>query len=287
MEKVLSIIIPHYNSPEKLERLLGTIPEREEVEIIVSDDKSTKDIEKYNEVVEKHHSVTFLLAEKNTGAGGARNRGLAVATGKWVLFADSDDYFSENMWEAVSKYFDSSADVVLFPPTSVIEGTNTLADRHLTSEKIVKDLLNVGDEKSKLTARYMMVLNLSRMIRRSVIASNNIAFDESMRYFEDALFAMNTGKYAGEIVASDDVIYVITKAENTETYNTSEESDRLRKRCSYLRAKLLKETLSKSERKLLNAGNELVLRRWKEYKKNLWSRLVYGIYYRMFGTRLG
>ena len=287
MEKQLSIIIPHYNSPEKLDRLLSSIPEKEEIEIIVSDDKSTENLYKYSEIVEKHHSVTFLSAEKNTGAGGARNRGLKVATGKWVLFADSDDYFTEDMWEAVAEYFDSEVDVVLFPPTSVIEGTNELADRHNTSEKIIRDFRDIHDEKSVLTARFMMVLNLSRMIRRTVIEDNNITFDEGMRYFEDALFAMNTGVYAGEIVASDKVIYVITKAENTETYNKSKESDRLRKKCSYIRAKRLKKTLTKNERKVLNAGNELVLRRWKEYRQDFYSRLVYGVYFRIFGTRLG
>lgn len=287
MDKLLSIIIPHYNSPEKLERLLDSIPQREEIEVIVSDDCSTRDIEKLRETVKKYPFACLVEAKINTGAGGARNRGLDVATGKWILFADADDYFSNDMWSLVSKYFDIEEDVVLFPPTSVLEGTDTLADRHLVSEKIVRDFKEVHDEKSILTVKFMMVLNLSRMIRRSLINDNEIRFDESMRYFEDALFAMNTGVCANGFAAADDVIYIITKDKDTETYNTSEKSDLLRKKCSYLRAKRLRKVLSKRERKILNAGNELVLRRWKEYRQDTISRVIYGLYYRIFGTKLG
>ena len=39
---VLTIIIPHYNTPEMLETLLESIPERNEIQIIVVDDNSTK-----------------------------------------------------------------------------------------------------------------------------------------------------------------------------------------------------------------------------------------------------
>ena len=287
MEKQLSIIIPHYNSPRKLERLLDTIPDKEEIEVIVCDDCSTKEIDKFKEIVEKRHGIILPEAINNTGAGGARNRGLKVATGKWVLFADSDDFFTENMWEIVNAYFESEADVVLFPPTSVYEGTNKLADRHQTSESIVNNLRLINDRKSFLTARYMMVLNLSRMIRRSIIVESNISFDEEMRYFEDALFAMNTGIATDKIIASDKVIYVITKAENTETYAKDEASDLLRRKCSYKRAKLLKRALSREEQMILGAGNELVLRRYKEYKQNLISRAIYGVYYRLFRTRRG
>lgn len=286
MEKTLSIIIPHYNSPAKLGRLLNTIPERDEIEVIVVDDCSTKSLEEFEEVKEAHPGVLFLDSKKNGGPGQARNIGLDRASGEFILFSDSDDYFAKDMWESVSFYLDKDFDVVLFPPTSVFEGTDKMADRHQTSEKIVNDFRVKHDEKSVLTARYMMVLNLSRIIRRSVIEENGIRFLDQ-RYFEDAIFAMTTGLATDKFEASDKVIYVITKTEGTETYNKDPEKETARRRLSYERAKLLKKSLNKSERKLLNAGNELVLRRYKEYKQNVLARVFYGVYYRVFGTKLG
>src|SRR5690606_29417331 len=95
----VSIIIPHYNSTELLEKLISTIPEISSIQTIVVDDHSNEfhknrlmEIEQAN----KNRNILFLtndLDKKN--AGSSRNKGLKHAKGKWVLFADSDDYFVE------------------------------------------------------------------------------------------------------------------------------------------------------------------------------------------------
>jgi len=61
----LSIIIPHYNSLELLVYLLDTIPKKDNIQVIVVDDKSTKKVEEFDLMIDdiKYSHITFL---KNT-----------------------------------------------------------------------------------------------------------------------------------------------------------------------------------------------------------------------------
>src|SRR5699024_5954198 len=109
--KQVSIIIPHFNSVKLLEKLLLSIPKYNDIEVIVIDDNSTEGIEKFSilkKSVEFEH-IKFLM--NNTGvqsAGTCRNIGLKAATGKWILFADSDDYFLPGFYDGIQLYFQSN-----------------------------------------------------------------------------------------------------------------------------------------------------------------------------------
>lgn len=87
-----SIIIPHFNDFKSLERLLNSIPSRDDIEIIVIDDKSTDEYD-----LDSIKSKCIFLNNETPikSAGTCRNIGLKIAKGKWLLFADSDDVFFE------------------------------------------------------------------------------------------------------------------------------------------------------------------------------------------------
>lgn len=93
----LSIIIPHYNLPkELLERCLKSITSQglpdHEYEIIVVDDGSDTPP---SWVAELSENIIFIAAE-HSGPGGARNRGIEVAKGQYIMFVDADDYLLDN-----------------------------------------------------------------------------------------------------------------------------------------------------------------------------------------------
>lgn len=106
-----SIIIPHKNTPLLLRRCLDSIPERDDIEVIIVDDNSMNinwDDWKFNT------NVSLLKTYKNKGAGFARNIGLKRAVGKWILFADSDDFFSQQFTLLLDGYRDSDYDIIYF-----------------------------------------------------------------------------------------------------------------------------------------------------------------------------
>jgi len=84
----IAVIIPHYNDPERLQRCLAAlVPQAEDdVEIVVSDNASTVDL---SNIRAAFPSVRFVT-EPTSGAGPARNRGVAETTAPWLMFIDAD-----------------------------------------------------------------------------------------------------------------------------------------------------------------------------------------------------
>src|SRR5690554_2433886 len=91
-----SIIIPHKNIPELLDRCLKSIPIRDDVQVIVVDDNSDPDKVDFFEFpgLNRHNTDVYFTKEKK-GAGYARNVGLTKAIGKWLIFSDADDFFND------------------------------------------------------------------------------------------------------------------------------------------------------------------------------------------------
>ena len=92
-EKV-SVILPTFNRAYVLERAIRSVLAQsyENLELIVADDGSTDGTSSLVAAV-KDERVRYVRTEKNRGAAGARNYGLQCATGVFVAFQDSDDYW--------------------------------------------------------------------------------------------------------------------------------------------------------------------------------------------------
>lgn len=75
MNYTYSIIIPHYQSIKLLKRLLCSIPERFDIQVLVVDDNSSQDVQQQLFSL-KHLNLTICLQPENYGAGSARNIGL-------------------------------------------------------------------------------------------------------------------------------------------------------------------------------------------------------------------
>jgi glycosyltransferase involved in cell wall biosynthesis len=88
-----SIIIPNYNKEEYVADTLNSIFNQtyKNFEVIVVDDASS---DNSLEII-KNYDVK-LLSTNRARAGGARNKGLDNATGDYIIFLDSDDYFTDN-----------------------------------------------------------------------------------------------------------------------------------------------------------------------------------------------
>ena len=97
-----SIIIPNYNNAEWLDKCLTSIMNQtyKNYDVIVIDDCST---DNSVEIIEKYPVILFQAQEKAFN-GGARNMGISLATGDYILFLDSDDWFnSPDCLEIINK----------------------------------------------------------------------------------------------------------------------------------------------------------------------------------------
>lgn len=91
-----SIVIPCYNSGMTIEALLQSIVEQnlsDDIEVILSDDHSTEDyFDKVNPFLDKL-SIKVIQTDYNFAPGNTREKGVSIAEGEWLCFADHDDEF--------------------------------------------------------------------------------------------------------------------------------------------------------------------------------------------------
>lgn len=91
----LTVIIPVFNQEKLIFRAIESIPCRDDIEIIVIDDYSLDNtLEKLRKFqMESDYNLVILSNEENKGVGYSINRGLDLASGEYVVFLGSDDYF--------------------------------------------------------------------------------------------------------------------------------------------------------------------------------------------------
>jgi len=222
-----SIIIPHHNTPQLLERCLGSIPDCEDIQVIVVDDNSNSQIVDFSKFPSLNRSNTItLFTKEGKGAGYARNIALQQAKGEWLLFADADDYFLPNAFDLIRKYKDSEADIVYFHSKSCFSDTGLPADRNIQHEQLFAQY----DKNNTHSVKYLKYNYLEpwgKLIKRQLVVEHSIRFDEVM-HANDVMFSTKTAFYADKIEVSDDPIYCITVASGSLVHIRSLESRRQR-----------------------------------------------------------
>jgi glycosyltransferase involved in cell wall biosynthesis len=204
-----SIIIPHKNTPELLRRCLASIPRCEDIQIIIVDDNSDSakvDFEHFPGLGEAHTEV--YLTKEGKGAGYARNIGLNHAKGTWLLFADADDFFTENAFETLFKYIDSSHDIIYFKTRSCYSDTYEPAKRDERFNQFIDDFIK-HDKDAKNMMRYKWQVPWGKMIKRELLIRKNIKFDEVIAS-NDAMFSLLIGNFAASIGGINHILYCVT-----------------------------------------------------------------------------
>lgn len=226
MKPLFSIIIPHYNIPDLLIRCLRSIPVSEEIQVIVVDDNSPDAdtyLDRYPELSRPY--LEFIRTPKNGGAGYARNIGLDHAKGKWLLFADADDFYVDNMYEIINTHVESDADVIYFQKRAVhSENLNCKSSRSGYIDEIMDIYIKTGDEVPVRTRYYVP---WGKMIKKSLIEKHHIRFEE-IKYSNDILFSVHVGCFANKIEAIDTILYVVTSRDGSLHSGSCTKTDELK-----------------------------------------------------------
>lgn len=199
-----SIIIPHYNIPDLLGRCLRSIQEREDVQVIVVDDNSLGNENYLRDIPElSRKNVEFYVTKDGLGAGHARNVGLSHAVGKWLVFADSDDFFVDNFSEILDEYVNDEHDIIYFNIKSCdcYDTTKVFSDGN--KNHIFDKYYETGND---VYFRVCYTEPWGRIIRRSVVVDNAIQFQETKAH-NDLLFAVKVGLSAKNVLIVDKPLY--------------------------------------------------------------------------------
>ena len=211
-----SYIIPHKDSIKLLLRCINSIEDKENSQIIVIDDNS-KNQDEIIAAIGTFPSVELILSKHNIGAGAARNLGLKKAIGKWILFADADDFFNEGYIHAVDKYYNSHNDIIIFDTNSRISDSLQITENRFPEWSVI--IKRRDFERSK----WVIPVVWGKLYLRRFIDENSICFDEVFAS-NDVMFCYKANLLAKSYLIDDYVLYCSTKNSNSLCYNINEKN---------------------------------------------------------------
>lgn len=133
---LISIIVPVYNVEQYLPRCIESLicQTYHNIEIILIDDGSPDKSGEICDEYARHDKRIVVIHKENGGLSDARNRGLDIAKGDYIMFVDSDDWIEENSCETLCQLvLEYDADIVVFGLNTVFSsGKTTRSKKGLT-----------------------------------------------------------------------------------------------------------------------------------------------------------
>lgn len=198
MDKV-SIIVPVYNSELYVKECLESLLDQtyKNIEIILIDDGSKDKSYEICKIYAKKDCRIQLYHQENIGVSKTRNNGIEKATGKYILFVDSDDYCEAEMIEnAVENVKD---DMLYIWCYTEIYKNKAIPIKF--SQKVDMDNLY------KVFSSTLIGSSCNKIFSLDIIKKNNLKFEEDIYNAEDLLFVLTYLQFVKNIKYEEKFLY--------------------------------------------------------------------------------
>ena len=218
MEKILTVVIPSYNTDAYIEECMPSFLDEKilgDVEILIINDGSKDNTaslaEKY---AEKYPDTIRVITKENGGHGSVINRGIEEAKGKYFKVVDGDDWvITENFVKLVENLKQIEVDLVLNPYVKhhIIRKTESIEESQIKDYGVVKQFDEVAKE--------LNPLELHRItFRTSILKDNQIKMQEKC-YYEDSEYDLYPTPYINTVVFYEEPVYVYRIGSPTQSVN--------------------------------------------------------------------
>lgn len=204
MEDLVSVIIPAYNSGERIKSCVSSILQSTypSIEIIVVDDGSSKTDAHIYDSLQSLSERIRIIHQENTGVSGARNTGINCSRGEFITFVDADDTIdSELISTLVRNLKKHKADVSECGYKEYFDKINYLS---VTCEK-KKELVGSDILECFFTSNTIGWSVWGKVYKRSVIGETR--FKLGRRTAEDMFFVYEILKKSKKIIVDEHLLY--------------------------------------------------------------------------------
>jgi glycosyltransferase involved in cell wall biosynthesis len=259
----ISIIIPIFNNEKYLYKCIDSIIKQsfKDIEIFLIDDGSTDNsLSICNEYKDKDARIK-VIHKKNEGVSIARNTGILASTGKYLLFIDSDDFIAENsIVDIVNTAYENDADLVFLTAEKYFKnGKTEILEKGYNKEIIINgsslEIMKHVTSLNKFPGSFC-----TKLVKREIILTNNIFFDENQSIGEDLNLVIKTIAAARSFNYCEKKYYYYRQSDYSTKYNAE---------------KVLTELLYKVIKKWLENVEKP---RYNDYTYSIYSLLAYEYY---------
>ncbi len=186
----ISVIIPVYKAENSLRRCVESVifGEERDLEVILVDDCSPDGSwELCQRLTEEYRQVRCLQNERNSGVSYTRNRGLEAATGRYVLFVDSDDWVSGSYAKTLIETLEANpGKLVVCGYTFIDHTTQTRMEYGINNTPVLmrQDFFELADA-------VILQQLWNKIFKLDDIRKANIRFNESISMGEDYQFVLD------------------------------------------------------------------------------------------------
>ena len=168
----VSFIVPVYNVEKYVKQCLDSISKQtyNNIEIIVVNDGTPDNSGKIADLCASKDNRIKVIHKINEGVSAARNDGLKIATGDYILFVDSDDYIEPDYTTYMLKLIESSK-------TDIAVSLNCFNERY--NKQIKEDKIEIYSQVEVLEAIYLYKIGVAvwnKIYRREFLKQNNMQF---------------------------------------------------------------------------------------------------------------
>lgn len=206
MGKLISIIVPCYNVEDYVEQCLDSVIRQrfDGLELIVIDDASTDGTWERLSNYQGQDFVRLLKLERNVGLGGARNAGIELAQGEYLLFVDSDDWLIDGalqeLRDCAQRY---TPDLIFFNYARVYENAGAFAGPY---DELLREMDRfVRPEDKSLLALDLPTMAWIKLYRRAFVLESNVLFGDG--FYEDVNWSYSLSILARKIQVMPLVLY--------------------------------------------------------------------------------
>ena len=197
----VSVIVPVFNNSQYIGETLDSIINQdfESFEIIIVDDGSTDNsLDIVREKLKETDIPNKVIHQENQGVSSARNRGIDVSNGDYLVFVDADDIITPNH---LSSLYDGKSD---FSLTQLVkkEGENTSSPHTYSQDYISARQFIEMELKMQIPFNFVQL-----MYNADIIKKNSIKFSSDYIYGEDTYFALMALSYGDKIAISNEITY--------------------------------------------------------------------------------
>lgn len=233
MKNKITIIVPIYQAKRYLEKCIKSICNQtyDNIEILLIDDGSTDGSMEICEAAGLNDSRIQVIHQTNSGVSAARNKGLDISTGDYVMFVDADDYIAPSLCKTLLKAMIANPDIDL-----VISGfiENFEIKQHDVSIDYIKctDLKNLQEEFDIYYKLPLLNAPFAKLYKKKVI--QDMKFETSISMGEDFLFNLRYYERCNKIIILPNAYYYYNQTNvKSATRKYKEEYFKCYKKCYF------------------------------------------------------